>query len=133
MLVATATIQASLCIQPVVDVCPCPVLLPLPVGLTACAGANDGAKIKQQLNGRPIDSSRMELSRTFKWFSFAGGTGDERWKNAGSDFHHDLEALSKVLHSLQLPHTHDKSYAVVAAGATRHELNSHHEHTTLAS
>ena len=38
----------------------------------------------------------MELSRAFKWFAFEGGTGDDRWKNAGADFRHDLTTLSQA-------------------------------------
>jgi hypothetical protein len=43
-----------------------------------------------------IDPVRMEVSRSFKFFSFAGATGEERWKNAASDFRHNLESLSQV-------------------------------------
>jgi hypothetical protein len=47
-----------------------------------------------------IDPIRMEVSRSFKFFSFEGATGEERWKNAASDFRHNLETLSQVCLSL---------------------------------
>jgi hypothetical protein len=54
-----------------------------------CAGARG-------VVGGLIEPVRMELSRTFKYFAYEGATGEERWKNAASDFHHDLNALSQV-------------------------------------
>ena len=68
---------------------------------SGCAAASSGV-LGEDGEARPaggatmIDPERMEVSRGANYFAFEGASGDDRWRNAGSSYRHDLEAMSQA-------------------------------------